>query len=90
MERSGYSIASNDLNRVLQSVDYLGLGRLKYSDFIMATLDRKAVLDEECIYEAFKYFDYVTPNQDDLGYITYERLKNALEHAGFDLTDEDV
>ena len=90
MERSGYSIASSDLSKVLKSVDYLGLGRLKYSDFIMATLDRKALLDEECIYEAFKYFDYVIIIQDDLGYITYERLKSALEHAGFNLTDEDV
>lgn len=53
------------MNRITQQLSYLNAGRLYYTDFIVATLDKKRILDEEMLYIVFKSFD--TNNQ---GFIT--------------------
>jgi calcium-dependent protein kinase len=65
---------------VTRSLDYLGLGKLQYSDFILATLDRKKFLCEEILYDAFKFFD-----PDNTGQINCMNLKSAILQTGIDL-----
>lgn len=74
----------------MHSVDELQQNGIKYSNFIMATLDRKKFLDQEVIYMAFKHLDYVHCNQDNDGFITTNDLKSAMEAAGGSFTDQEL
>ncbi|CAG9332435.1 unnamed protein product [Blepharisma stoltei] len=60
-------------------------GRLRYSDFLAATLNRKSALTESTLWAAFKYFDY-----DNSGKMTPVNIYSALKRAGVDITDEDL
>jgi len=61
------------------------MGKIKYSDFLAATLDKRKYMDEEMIYLAFHYFD-----SDSDGYITSQDLKVSLLRVDSEVSDEDV
>jgi hypothetical protein len=63
---------------------------MKYSNFIMATLDRKKFIDREVVYMAFKHLDIVRTRQDNDGFITTKDLKTAMEIAGGEFTDQEL
>ena len=60
---------------------------MKYSNFIMATLDRKKFIDREVVYMAFKHLDIVSTRQDNDGFITTKDLRTAMEIAGGEFTE---
>lgn len=66
-------------------MDYLNLGRLNYTEFVLATLDRKQVMTDEILFNAFKYFD-----KENTGYITAENLALAFKHAGYQIDPIEV
>eukprot|EP00359_Climacostomum_virens_P000223 CAMPEP_0204896916 /NCGR_PEP_ID=MMETSP1397-20131031/443_1 /ASSEMBLY_ACC=CAM_ASM_000891 /TAXON_ID=49980 /ORGANISM="Climacostomum Climacostomum virens, Strain Stock W-24" /LENGTH=538 /DNA_ID=CAMNT_0052064601 /DNA_START=56 /DNA_END=1672 /DNA_ORIENTATION=- len=82
---SGLVLAHGEIQKIISANDYMGEGKIKYTDFLIATLDIKKILDDEHIWSAFTYFD-----SDRNGTITLTELKGALERAGCELTEEEL
>mmetsp|Transcript_31271 Transcript_31271/g.30928 ORF Transcript_31271/g.30928 Transcript_31271/m.30928 type:complete len:112 (+) Transcript_31271:617-952(+) len=47
MKGNGYSILGGEFTKLMQNVDYIGKGKLNYTQFLIAAMDRKRLLDEE-------------------------------------------
>lgn len=62
----------------------LGSGRISYSDFLIATLDWKSVIEHEALWGAFCRFD-----KDQDGTINLQDIKQALVSAGCQFSDLD-
>ena len=60
-------------------------GKIKYTDFLVATMDRKRVIDAELLFLSFKHFDI-----DNDGFINVEDLKMAIHNAGEYATQEEI
>lgn len=90
MFRAGFNISADDVRRLVQSVDQLQQKGMKYSNFIMMTMDRKKFLDKEVVYMAFKHLDFVGTRQDNDGFITTKDLKTAMEVAGGEFTEMEL
>lgn len=78
-------LKSTDYTEIINSLDYLRLGKIKYSDFLIATLDKKKLLDEELLFLAFQHFD-----ADNDGFINVADLKKAIGSNGTEMTNEDI
>ena len=63
----------------------MSTGRIRYSDFLVATLDKKKLLDDELLFLAFQHFD-----ADSDGFVNIADLKIALENMGDPSTQEDL
>ena len=62
MLRNGYPVIAEEIRKLIEYIDYLGHGKLNYTQFLIVAADRKSILDEESIWDAFKYFDIVNFN----------------------------
>lgn len=85
MKGAGFDLASEEIHRIVSEIDYLHLGKIQYTDFLMATLDKRRYLDEEMLDLVFDHFDL---NQD--GFITISELKQAFLNLHTVLTDEEI
>ncbi|CAG9331896.1 unnamed protein product [Blepharisma stoltei] len=85
MRRCGYKILSDEISNLIEKIDYLGNGRLNYTQFLIAAVDRKQLIDDECVWSIFKHFD-ITGN----GKIKVEDLKFTLEKAGCFTSNEEI
>lgn len=71
-------------------MDELQQGGIKYSNFLMAALDRKRFLDEEGQYMAFKHMDMVRNRQDNDGFITVADLKAVFDSSEDSFSDQEL
>jgi calcium-dependent protein kinase len=90
LEQRGLTLAHGEIQsklyaEIIMANDYLGEGRIKYTDFLIATLDFKQILDDEIIWGAFSFFD-----TDRDGFITTSDVEGALMRAGCELSQEEV
>jgi calcium-dependent protein kinase len=85
MKLSGYQVAEEEISEIIKNNAYLGEGRINYSDFLIATLDRKKLLNEEVLWQAFKFFDV-----DNDGTIGFEDMKLAFHKAGNEFTENEI
>jgi calcium-dependent protein kinase len=90
LQRAGLDLAQGEIQsnlkaEIIRPNDMLGEGKIKYTDFLLATLDFKKVLDDELFWNAFRYFDI-----DNDGQISATELRKALERAGCVVTDEEL
>lgn len=90
MTRAGFEVASEEISRtnytgIVAAMDYLHQGRIKYSDFLAATLDRRKYVDEEVLDLAFSHFD-----SDSDGFITPSDLKSSLLGPDSELCEDDI
>jgi calcium-dependent protein kinase len=85
LTRSGYNFAVEEIEDIVSKHDILGQGRIKYTDFLLATLDRRAILDEDNLWVAFKYFDL-----ENSGRLTLTSIHASLIQAGCKVTEEDI
>lgn len=72
-----YNISLTELQKIIAKFQYLKDGRLNYTDFILATIDKKLLFDEEHLRFAFKQLD-----RNNQGFITRDNIERALEIAG--------
>lgn len=84
MKRNGYDVAADELQLIIRGISYLGKGKLNYTQFLIAAMDRRRFIDEEIIWSIFQYFD-----RENKGNITVKDLKYALEKAGCYISDDD-
>ena len=85
MMKAGVCLSTSELKEIVESIDVLQQGGIKYSNFLMATLDRKKFLTEEVMYMAFKHMD-----MDNDGFITVKDLKFVIEGSGETVSEEEV
>mmetsp|Transcript_34179 Transcript_34179/g.59778 ORF Transcript_34179/g.59778 Transcript_34179/m.59778 type:complete len:296 (-) Transcript_34179:19-906(-) len=83
--RCGYSFAVEEIEDIIKKHDYMGKGRIKYSDFLLATLDRKNMLDEENLWVAFRFFDI-----ENTGKLTLSTIQSSLIRAGCEVSEDDI
>ena len=67
-------ITDEELCELFKSIDVDKNGKIDYTEFLAATLQKKMYLKEERLYEAFCNFDL-----DGCGKITKEELMNVLK-----------
>jgi calcium-dependent protein kinase len=63
----------DDLEKIMMSIDSDRSGRIDYTEFIAATLDKQTYIQEDACWAAFRVFDI-----DGDGVITKEELKKIL------------
>lgn len=74
MKDAGIEVAGDEIRSIMDNLDYEHNGMLNYTEFLLATMDRKKLLRKENLWAAFKHFDLVSFIQKNLGYITLENL----------------
>mmetsp|Transcript_28890 Transcript_28890/g.28591 ORF Transcript_28890/g.28591 Transcript_28890/m.28591 type:complete len:89 (+) Transcript_28890:381-647(+) len=47
MKSQNYQMAAGKFQKLIESIDYIGQGKLNYEQFIMAALDKKQFINEE-------------------------------------------
>ena len=52
-------MAEKEVNAIMESVDTDGSGSIEYSEFVIATVNRKKLLSNENLEHAFAMFDKV-------------------------------
>jgi calcium-dependent protein kinase len=83
MKANGFHLASEEIDQVVKNCSYIGEGRIKFSDFLLATLNRKALLEAEAVWETFQMFD-----STGQGKVHIRDLRSALTNVGCQI-DED-
>jgi calcium-dependent protein kinase len=90
LKMQGLRMAEKDMDKLLNSVNYLGSGKLNYTEFLIATMNKKKLLNEERLYDLFQHLDIVIFMQRNQGFITAGDLQYNLSKAGVNLEREEV
>lgn len=85
MKLSGYQYAEEELDKIIANNSYMQEGIIQYSEFLIATLDKKTLLDEQVLWEAFKYFDV-----DNDGIISLPDLQKAFKKSGTEFSENEL
>jgi Ca2+-binding EF-hand superfamily protein len=75
-------LSEDEFSELFDAVDLDGTGRIRYTEFLAATIEARGAISEERLAEAFDRID-----SDDTGYITAANLKAIL---GDDYPDEQI
>lgn len=65
--------AEEEVERILRIADIDGSGEIDYSEWLVATVNRKSLVSEEKLRTAFSFFD-----KDGSGSISTDELKEVL------------
>ena len=71
-----HGVAEAELRRVFESVDMDGSGRIRYREFLAATVEALGFVEEEALADAFDRID-----SDNSGFISRENLRGLLGDA---------
>ena len=70
------------IDLIFKKMDFNKCGRINYSEFLAATVDKKIALTKANLQFAFHHFD-----ADSTGYITKEDLREVFKRQGKSLSD---
>eukprot|EP00928_Gymnodinium_smaydae_P039364 TRINITY_DN26907_c0_g1_i1.p1 TRINITY_DN26907_c0_g1~~TRINITY_DN26907_c0_g1_i1.p1 ORF type:complete len:917 (+),score=191.31 TRINITY_DN26907_c0_g1_i1:52-2751(+) len=73
MRHVDYEMSSDELQKVVASLDGSGCQRIGYKEFISALIERRVKFDRQQLWECFKKFD-----SNDTGRISYEDVKSVV------------
>eukprot|EP00934_Nitzschia_sp_Nitz4_P000490 Nitzschia sp. Nitz4//scaffold133_size116822//66538//68818//NITZ4_003809-RA/size116822-snap-gene-0.5-mRNA-1//1//CDS//3329535402//490//frame0 len=79
---SEFGHSEDDLKEMFDAVDLDGTGRIRYTEFLAATIEAQGAISEERLAEAFDRLD-----SDDSGYIS---AANLIELLGHDFPKEEI
>ena len=65
MKEMNIGAADGEIDKIIREIDYVGNGKINYTEFLSATLSIQETLTEELLWRLFKKFDV-----DDTGYIS--------------------
>ena len=75
--------AEDEVDEIMEAVDKNHNGIIDYSEFVMATINREKLLNEQRLEMAFRIFD-----RDNSGQITKEDLKEILGGDKLEISDD--
>ena len=78
-------MSADEMRKVMANIDYMGNGKINYSEFLAATISVKSVMTYDKLWALFKHFD-----TDNSGYITEDNIEEAFAKAGKQLSKEDI
>lgn len=84
MKTHGFNLASNEIDIIIENCSYIESGKINYSDFLVATLGKKIIMDQENLWNAFKMFQI-----EKNGKISLKNLNLVLKKAGCEFTEEE-
>jgi Ca2+-binding EF-hand superfamily protein len=73
LKRSGFDIAAEQIKEIIQNADYIGNGKINYSEFLTATISARVTVQEDDLWSVFTLFDF-----DNTGYISEENLVTVM------------
>lgn len=85
IKAAGIDISQNEVNKIIESVNFKGNGEINYSEFIAATVSVQEILTNERLYALFKEFDH-----EDIDVLTIHNIKGAMRRMGKDITNEEI
>jgi len=85
MRMSGLGFAADQIAKVLRNLELSTDGKLNYADFIMATVDKKQLFDDEKLHATFKYFD-----TGSTGFISDRDIVAILSKNGINVTEDEA
>ena len=65
--------ATKEVEKIMNTVDLDGNGTIDYNEFVLATINKKKLLDKEKLEQTFKMFD-----KDGNGFISKEEIEEVL------------
>ena len=71
-----------EISQIVKELDFTGNGRINYSEFIAATIDREKLLTADKLQAIFKSFD-----RDNSGEITSSNIREAFSKIGKNISD---
>ncbi len=69
----GEEEAKKEVDRIFKTIDVNSTGAMDFTEFLLATMNRKKVLSEERLEQVFKIFD-----SDNSGSISKQEIKNLF------------
>ena len=84
MRMSEFSSTREEIENIINTISYVKEAKINYTEFILATINRKKLLDEEVMWEAFKFFD-----NDRDNCISFKDLRLAFQKSGAEFTGEE-
>ena len=85
IKASDINIPDDEVEMIINEVDYFGNGKINYTEFLVATLDVKAFLDDSKLQAVFNQFD-----TDGSGVITKDNIITAMNKIGHEITEEEL
>ena len=85
IKESDIPIPDDQVEKIINEVDYFGNKKINYTEFLVATLDVKNFLDDNKLRAVFQQFD-----TDGNGSITKDNIISAMEKIGHAITQEDL
>ena len=80
------SVDQNSIRKIIAEIDYVGNGKINYTEFLAATLNLKENLTEEVLHRLFKRFDV-----DDTNFISKKNLIDVFKRLGrTQITEDEV
>lgn len=84
-KKSGFIINMEEVRNIMQHIDLDKNGKVNYSEFLIATLDIKLLLqNKKNLITLFQYFDV-----DNTGFIDFNKVKKSLERKGKEVVNSD-
>ena len=83
--QSNIDIPDEQVEKIIEEVDYFGNGRINYTEFLVATLDVKSFLNDNKLQAIFNQFD-----TDGSGNITKDNIISAMTKIGHLITYEEL
>ena len=77
MKEADIGVSDSAIDKIIQEIDYVGNGKINYTEFLAATLSFNETLTDEMLFRLFRRFDV-----DDTGYISQENLMDAFKRLG--------
>lgn len=84
MSLSGFNMSREEIEKIVENCSYLNEGKINYLDFLVATLDKKKLLNEEILWEAFRFFDC-----DRDGKISLKDFELAFKKCGAEFSRDE-
>ena len=77
IKASDINIPDDQVEKIIDEVDYFGNKKINYTEFLVATLDVKQFLDDNMLQALFNQFD-----TDMSGVITKDNIITAMNKIG--------
>lgn len=85
MKKSNLKVPAQEIDKIIDEIDYKGNKQINYSEFIAATLTTKKILNDSRLKVLFREFDV-----DNSGYITKDNLFEAFERLDKEVTEDEI